>query len=236
MITRLLCILCLAVYASVLSAQLSLNPKLEVTAGLSTAYAFEDFSRTEFTRNGNTFTQGEGNIAEPIRMPFLRVGVSSTVGKRWELAPYLEYQAATGLLFEDGSYIFGVSDLNPEEKRYAFPSANAMRLFIGGIDARYALWSGRSTQFSIGSGLAFAARSHTYREELLVDFSTTYDIQSVTEEQRTTNGTSVALPFFAELAFQISDKVTLGLHGRLQFHLGLDDPLWASGLRFGIDL
>jgi len=227
--------ICLFTTAS-LAGQLTWLPELEVTAGMTTYTPYDDFSREILTINGRPFTQGRGNVAEPTAMPFLRIGLANKVGDRWEVSPYLEYHAGTGTLFEQDFYQFIVSDFPPDERRYTFPAANSMRMFAAGIDARYVLLHRSDNKITVGTGLAFIARSHTYREALFVDFGTTRELLSVGEEFITLNRTAAAIPLSAELEHQLTARFSVGLHSRLQFQVNNEDLFWSAGLRCGMRL
>lgn len=236
MIIRLLTIIsCVFATASV-AGQIKFAPNLEITAGMSSFTPYEDFTETILTRNRGAFTQGYGNIGESTGMAFLRVGLSNQVSDRWDLSPYAEFHSGQGTLFEQDFYIFGISDLNPEERTYRFPAENSMRLFVTGIDARYKLIYGPTTALKVGTGLALSSRSHTYRDLLVVDFGTAYEVQSVRETFTTVNKTAVGVPLSLELVHQFTQDVSVGLHGRGQFYLNQEDMFWSAGLRVGVKL
>ncbi len=236
MFTRLFTLFICCSFSLGLQSQFIFNPKLEVAAGISSFTPFEDFSTTVFTVNGNAQHLGNGNITEPVQMAFVRLGLAQTINDRWSVSPFVSYHSGSGTLFDQEFYIFGISDLNPEEQRYTFRANNSMRLFVAGADIHYTLFSEKATTFQVGTGLAFSSRSHTYRDLLEVDFNQSYRVNSQSDRFTTANRTAVGLPFSAILSHQLTTMVSIGLQARAQFSLGQEDVFWSTGLLVGVHL
>lgn len=236
MINRLLLVIILASLTTLLNAQTANNFTLNVTGGITGYQPSTDFQSEELFIEGRPFNAGNGNVAEPINLPFARVALSYDVSERLRVSPFAQLITGKGTLNETDFFRFGVSDTNPVEKTFMRSSPNEVNVFTAGVSAEYLLVNGPSTDVRIGTGLAFMRSSHNYRSHLEVNFNETYDPISVVEEFNTSRKSALGIPLSVGVDQEITDRFSVGLRAALQFHPNLEDTFWTTGLNAGIKL
>lgn len=213
-------------------AQAQQAPKLSVafSTGFGNYVPYDDFATTVFLREGQPDNRGNGNIAEDNMMLYAAIEFAYQLSPRFSVAPFAQYQYHDGQLFENDRYIFGVTSFNDEEKQYTFPADNELSALVIGASFRYHIIRQEKVKAHVGAGLSYLNRSHTYRELLTVNFTEASDIIDQSEEYSTKELSALGIPLTANLEFQLSKKVAVGVRLLGQVHANLEDAFWTGGV------
>lgn len=213
-----------------LTAQSDGKLSLEVQAGVGSYTPFSDFQQVVYTIEGRGSGRSIGNITESELMPYFSVGLNYQLSERWQINPFLHYLFGKGTLYKNDFTRFGVSDTNPEEQTFMAPADNEMKALTAGVSVRYRLLSVASSYLYLGTGVAFTARSHFYRNELDVDFGADRVAQTVTERFTTEKKSAMFIPVSAGLERAVGDRLVLTLNAQVLLGINLEDWAWSTGL------